>query len=192
MGEGPVRIEPNEWEGYWTMIATDQFLSIKVVNSENGVLRVRFLDGAPKEMTVYLRESGDWNFAIFGSSEDDETDQDTSRVQDGTDALGEEAEHSWARIKKVKNVALLWAPDTSQFRQLVESGKVAGNIDDGEVILNGLKAEDVELIASNDNGTSFVWDNPIILIRLSDHFLTRKTNLDRLRWEKQCKQSAIW
>jgi hypothetical protein len=69
VGTEPVRIEPDEWEGYWIghsqQDGDESAVSyIGVVDAENGVIRVTWLEEGLVHVTrIYLRQSGDWTFA---------------------------------------------------------------------------------------------------------------------------------
>ena len=171
IGETPVLLESEDWEGLWSVIEDGDtgFLLIEVVDAANGELRVRNVATDPDSdtTTVFLREGGGWTFA-------------SARDADDSDDIFE-----WARVDRDNQRILYWEPVTSRFAELVREGLLPGTVQERElqrppgstgepvtelrgVTLSGLQPEHIDLITSGDQGVLFDWDDPVIMIRMSD------------------------
>ena len=155
IGEEPVVISSDDWEGIWR--ASDgPVLNVKVVDEANGVIEYSEWESEKEEeepIKVYLREWGSWEFCNLKGPEDEE-----------------HAEHYvWGRIgNQDGRVVIIWWPDADRFRELVEEGILPGTIENGDVILGDLTAEHMELITTSAEGVLFLWDEPTVLVRTEE------------------------
>jgi hypothetical protein len=146
MGEKPVPLVREEWEGTW--IQDDGFLVIKVLDSEKGLLRLAWIeaDGELKYETrdIQMRATGEFLFAN----------------------LKEKEFYTWAKAKKEKDRIIAWVPDLEKLRALVKEGKLPGKIDNNsDIYLDDLAPEHVQMITSESEGVLFDWENPGVAIR---------------------------
>ncbi len=148
VGAEPVRIEPDEWEGYWIGQSQqygnghgrqdgDESLVgyIDVVDAENGVINVTWLnEGNVRVTRIYLRQSGDWTFAsvltrvedmLFGFGQGEQIDP------------SDETLYWWVRFSKVDRSILFWEPDVEKFSHLVADGLIPGRVDRNEDVFLG-------------------------------------------------------
>ena len=151
MGSAPLHLDESgmEWAGNWIDDQGDAYL-VSVTDASEGILKVSWLeeDDDNVEMKVqrmHLRKSGDWSFISMGH--------------------GDPPKHySWARIKTEKRQVILWIPDTTGFKALVEQGKLPGSVDGDDVYLENLNAEHMELIMSGDH-MLLDWETPFVFRR---------------------------
>lgn len=156
VGEKPVHLELDEWNGNW--LGANGVMTIRVKDAEHGILQVAWIEDMELlQYQVQLLESGDWVFFNLREEEDD----------DG---------YFWGRVKKDSNSIILWDPEISKFRTLVEAGTLPGEVKksgkdneyDSDVILGELTVEHLQIITSEKNGVLFDWDDPLVLIKLLD------------------------
>ena len=154
MGEKAVSISAEEWEGTW--MHSDGALTVRVIDSVQGILEVGWVETEGKELTfelskVYLRKFGGWLFVSGPDSDNPDKSQ-----------------FLWGRVKKDDNQVIIWGPDVSEFEALVKNGVLPGIAEsDGNVVLGDLTSEHLKLITSNAKGALLDWEEPIVLIRLS-------------------------
>ena len=149
MGEEPLLLKHDEWEGTW-MNAEGSGV-IKVLDVEGGHLRLAWVEDSGKELRfekidAHLRSSGEFIFA---------------NVRDEDSGL-----YTWVKVAKDGGQIVVWDPDVEKFRALVKDGKLPGKIDDKNVVLDELDPEHVQMITSSAEGVLFDWENPAVLIRV--------------------------
>jgi hypothetical protein len=150
VGERPKEVSQNEWNGTW--IHKDHSITIKVLNQQQGLLQVAWVEekegGLKLEShQVAIRESGEW---IFGNVKE----------------KGDAASHYWALIKKEAGQIVVWTPDPAPFRKLVQTGVLRGKVERYDVILEKLTPDDLKVILSGDKGICFEWQNPVVFFRI--------------------------
>ena len=154
MGEKPCKIEAQDWDGTW--IHKEGSVTMKVVDGENGLLRIAWTE--PKEGSlafeshdVELRETGSW---MFASTRDD--------------SATEEPRCLWACLKRDGKQVVVWLPDATKFKGLVRAQKLPGTIEeDRDVILENLEPRHLSIIAGEQEGVLFTWDEPIVFFRFA-------------------------
>ena len=176
IGLTPLQIERDDWEGYWVGHAADEEEaitgSIDVIDAENGVIRVTWIESDDAYTSrVYLLESDDWTFASIPIPEEGGFDFGLDEKIDPSD----EAQYVWARIVKQDDAIYFWAPDVSKFRHLVSTGRIPARQDQdspndsgSDVLLGRLEPEHYEFLASDQAGIPFEWDQPFVLIRVAE------------------------
>jgi hypothetical protein len=170
MGGTPLEIEAGEWEGYWRGHVSDAddgvVGSIEVLDSAGGVIRAVWLeDDEPHSTRIYLREANGWTFASIP-----ESDSDFALGPDTDPAAGQVSRYVWARIEKHGDAIFVWQPDVDAFRDLVRAGSLPGDAGPpdsrlSDVVLGPLRPDDYVFISSDEAGTPFEWDSPLVLIR---------------------------
>jgi hypothetical protein len=165
MGEAPVAVEAEAWEGTW--LFDGDAVEITAIDPQQGKLRIMTIDGDELESGVlHLRSSGDWTFASYL----DEEDEDPDSVDKDVDG---QPRFLWGRIVIDNDRLIFWAPDVDKFRNLVEAGKLPGNLlgadgeKSGNVYLTELSPEHYALITSEDEGVLLEWDSPGVAIRVA-------------------------
>lgn len=154
IGEQPCKIKAKDWEGTW--IHKDGSVTVKVMDGENGQLRIAWIEPKDNGLTfeahdVELREAGSQMFA---------------NIKD--DANTNEPRYLWARIKGDGNQVIVWLPDATKFRALVEEQKLPGRIErENDVVLDTLELKHLRIIAGEQEGMLFVWEEPIVLFRFT-------------------------
>jgi len=160
VGEKPVQLDAGQWDGDWR--GNDGVMKIKVKDSEAGILQVAWIEDMElQQFDVCLLESGGWQF--FNLKDEDEDEEES----DG---------YYWGRISKNSNSIFLWDPDIKKFRSLVRDGTLPGearksgkdNEHESDVVLGELTSEHLELITSEEKGVLFNWDEPMVLMKISE------------------------
>ena len=148
VGVAPASIKPQEWDGTW--IHKDGSLTLKVLDSEEGVVQVAWIENMKlASHKAYLLESGEW---MFGNVKEDEN----------------QSQFLWGRIKKRNNQIIIWTPSVSKIAALVKDGSLPGTVDDGgDVMLGNLTANHLTLITSEDKDVLFEWEDPLVVIRIA-------------------------
>jgi hypothetical protein len=156
IGETPVVLNAKEWDGTWFNPGGD-YCMMKVKNENEGILRLAWIENDRemiyKTSDVFIRKSGNWLFA--STKEDDE--------KAAADSL-----YVWAIIKKSRRTLFIWLPNEERFKKLIEAKTLPGEIKKGVVMLGDLKPEHMKIITSEEKSFLFDWEDPLVLIRLSD------------------------
>jgi hypothetical protein len=154
MGEKPWRIEAQDWDGTW--IHKEGSVTVKVLDGENGVLRIASIEPKEKDLVfethdVQLRQSGS---CIFASTK--------------ADSSTDEPRYLWARLKRDGKQVIVWLPAGPEFKALVQAQKLPGRSEgESDVILDNLESRHLSIIAREQEGVLFAWDEPIVFLRFS-------------------------
>jgi hypothetical protein len=156
IGEAPVVLNAKDWDGTWFNPGGD-YCIMKVKNENEGVLRLAWIED-DKEMThkssdVFIRKSGNWLFASMKENDD----------KDAANNL-----YAWAIIKKSQKTIFIWLPNEERFKKLIEEKTLPGETQKSMVMLGDLKSEHMKIIATDERSSLFDWENPLVLIKLSD------------------------
>jgi hypothetical protein len=151
VGDEPLPLVESEWSGAW--FQGDGPVTVRVVDAEQGHLEVAWVEETGGEfvmetLEVFLRRHQDWVFASFAGVEDDQPHL------------------LWSRLGRDQDRVFLWWPRPAQFKFLVEQGLLPGTIEGDDVLLEKLAAEHLSLIASEEHGVLFQWDDPMTFRRL--------------------------
>lgn len=149
VGEAPAPIKSEEWEGTW--INKEGAISIKVLDSEKGVLNVALVERMELvRYQVNLLSSGQWMFWNVPAEDRDDR-------------------FLWGRISKDGNQIIIWSPSVSRIAAHVKDGSLPGSVDDGgNVTIGNLAAEHYKVIKSTDQDVLFDWENPTVFLRLAN------------------------
>ncbi len=151
VGERPKELTPSEWDGTW--IVKNQSITVKVLEPQKGTLRVAWVEekGGRLELEsfqVEMRESDD---LMLGNVKEEE----------GASC------YYWALVRRDEGQIIVWYPDASQFRKLVEAGTLRGKVEKGGgVVVEKLTREDLKSLFSGDKGICFDWKQPMVLYRV--------------------------
>jgi len=153
MGETPVSISEDDWEGLW--VFDEGSIAIKVLDEATGVLLVSLIDPGKEPPTVEpmemrLSKTGGWTFVNWEE---------------------EPGEFSWLRVERDGETILAWGPDFSRFKKLVEEGILPGEVlsggdpmGGGQILLDTLAEEHLDIITDSSQGVLFEWDEPVAAV----------------------------
>ncbi len=153
VGESPAAISASDWNGTW--LHQDGCVTIHVVDEEKGMLEIGWIeeeDGKLKleAFSVVMMKLGDW---LLGNVK---TDDDP-------------ALYLWVRVVNDENQVIIWTPNVTGFKELIEKGVLPGRIEeDGNVILGELTAEHLELISTQNKDLLLELEKPGFLRRLAE------------------------
>jgi hypothetical protein len=156
IGEAPVLLNAKDWDGTWFNPGGD-YCMMKVKNENEGIIRLAWIED-DKEMThkssdVFIRKSGSWLFASIKEEDDKEAANNL---------------YVWAIIKKSQKTIFIWLPNEERFKKLIEAKTLPGEVRKSMVMLGDLKPEHMKIITSEERNFLFDWENPLVLIKLSD------------------------
>lgn len=126
VGETPIGINPQEWEGTWVSLdkKTDT-LVLQVVDAPQGILLMKktIWNDWKKQVdsrtsVLYLRKSGDWLFASW-----------KQEFEDKGFLWGRTG--NWA-MKDGRRVILFWLPDFEKVPRLITRGELPGRLVGGK------------------------------------------------------------
>lgn len=153
VGDKPVVLDPAGWDGVWT---TPQGAPVmmKVKDGDKGILRLAWIED-DKDMTfksydVIILGSGRWQFANI---------QD--EVKKGEQPKG----YLFAKIKKEKDIILIWLPKIEKISELVKKNILPGEAAKESVILGELWPEHMKIIMSEEKDVLFDWESPFFFIK---------------------------
>ena len=155
-GERPKSIEWDEqraWEGLWLLPGegseTDRVITIRAVDTENGVLNVGALNcdyDSYHSVRVFVRATGEHLYA---------------NIMDGTT-------YQWLKFEITGKYMLLWFPRASKFEQAVADGILKGFVTHGVlntvVHLTDLTTQQFSEIATDEH----YFDGPLALIKVGN------------------------
>jgi hypothetical protein len=151
IGDTPVLIDPGEWEGTWATAGGGPVV-VRVEDAPKGKLRLSWMEG-DREMTlktadVMLLKAGAWLFANLREG-----------TRDGFPV------YLFARVKKEKGLLIIWLPRAERFARLINEKILPGTVSREKVHLGEIGPEYMKVIASEDRGVLFDWENPLVLIK---------------------------
>jgi hypothetical protein len=154
VGETPVVIVPEEWEGTW--IHHEGAVTVVVVDKDKGLLEVGWVEAKQNRLVfesyrAQLLQSGEW---LFGNVPD----------------TNGKKRYFWGRLKKQARQLILWVPDVARVKALVAQGKLPGRIEkNGEdVVLDGLDAKQLAAIAAGEHGAILDLEAPVVFFRYGE------------------------
>jgi hypothetical protein len=151
IGEKACRLSGQDWEGTW--INKETFLSVKVTDAGNGMIRAAWIESSDhgdklESYEVQLRQSGE---LVFGNVK---TDDGSGR-----------ALYVWGLVKRDGNELICWKPDVDKFRDLCAKGELPCKEEEGNLTLTTLSPEHVKTINSEKKGVLYQWHDPLVFIR---------------------------
>ena len=147
IGERPLVLDPEEWEGTW--LVGGGTVVMEVVDQNEGLLKIAWVEGGYQggleleSAIIQLRGYDDW---IFGTLMEYESD----------DAEG--AGYPWGIARQGDDQILILLPDVGKFRALVEAGDLPGRVDGEDVYLESLELEHLARILSDEHPFLFEVD----------------------------------
>ncbi|MBM4295591.1 MAG: hypothetical protein FJ126_11920 [Deltaproteobacteria bacterium] len=151
VGERPKEVSPDEWGGAW--IHKDHPIKIKVTDPRKGVLQVAWVEekGGSFVLESYqieLREAGAWTLGNV-------------KAREGS------APYLWGLVKNDHGQIIIWTPAPEYFKKLVQTGVLPGQVEKGgDVVLEKLTSEHLNLMISEDKGVGFDWKQPLVFFRV--------------------------
>ena len=160
IGEKPADITAtkDQWAGTWVCdsgpIETPSAITVQVVDSTNGLLRIAWVEKESLETRkadVFLRDANGWTLATLRMLTTDKGDETNNCL--------------WARIEFNGTKALGWAPNAEKIGGLVNSGGLPGVVtNDGHIVhLGHLGSNDLARLTSRTNDVLFNWECPFVL-----------------------------
>ena len=153
LGTSVMTLEPTEWDGVW--LHGEGTVTVKVTDADAGRLVLVYLDEhadslEPVTTHVQLRRHDGWTFANMRHEEVPSSNR-------------------WFRIQREENQLIAWLPTPDLVAAAVRDGHLPGKIDEhGNVHLEELTLEELELITDSTRGILIDWEQPIAFIRISD------------------------
>ena len=156
IGEAPAVLNAREWDGTW-FNPGGEYCAMKVKNENEGILRLSWIENdnelTYKTSDVFIRKSGNWLFAS---------------TRENGDKAAAGSPYVWAIIKKSRKTIFIWLPNEDRFKKLIEAKTLPGEVQKSIVTLGDLKPEHMKIITSDERSSLFDWEDPLVLIRLSD------------------------
>jgi hypothetical protein len=173
VGDRPVVLDPQEWNGVWAAPADlpaclasldaaaghgdDVCLVVSVADAQVGVLAITSPD-EDHAVRAYVRSAQ-------GSSGQSAT---FLSLEGEGDLQG-----MWMRLRKSDNLIVTWDPDAAPFRELVRAGLLPGSERPeegsdarGELEIDRLDAGALALVVDDHGRTLFDWINPGVFVRV--------------------------
>lgn len=169
-GTPPVKIDKEEWAGYWHLDG-DEVCRIRIVDAAAGLLEAAVIqdndEGLQVERTkIYLREVGDWKFMFLPGEKEGEG-------------------FTWAKYENHEGkMVMVWLPASKKFQAAIAQGllrgevlsetapgakgTVLGEMKSTSVLLKELGQREIELIMSDDKGVFFDWQHPLPFLRIRE------------------------
>jgi probable HAF family extracellular repeat protein len=145
VGDEPVYLEPEKWEGLWAVNFGDEVKSVRVsvVDAAGGILEY----GDPEDCTdadrVVVRqhryEGGKAKFIGELSKWDD---------------WG----YVWGKFQRVGDALIIWPPVADEFQKLIEIGKISGqsvSVEDNDLLIDPLSMDPLDRISIDVNHELF-------------------------------------
>lgn len=158
VGAEPAPLDPKQWNGQW-MNSEKMALYILVTDPEKGRLEIAYVEESNgrlklKTHPVEIRKGSEW---LWANSQ-----------------MGDDNTWFFGRIKEPEDGELLcWLARPEGFMDAVRSGKLKGELpkasdgkESGSVLLEGLSKSDIEALEKGTYPKAFVWDSPLVLIRM--------------------------
>jgi hypothetical protein len=158
-GDKPAELKAEDWEGTW-MSPDKHVVHIRMKDTESGVLEVAWVEEKNKHFVLeshemILRKHGDWYWA---------------NIKEGDDGT-----YLFGRVTKPKDDQILgWSASAPGFAEAVRGAKIKGELmkkpdgqESGSVLLEGLSDADLKAIEKNEIKDLFVWDHPLVLMKVS-------------------------
>ncbi len=154
IGDTPLLVDAGEWEGTWTS-ADGGPVVVRVEDARKGQLRLAWMEGGRemvlKTADVMLLKAGTWHFANLRE-----------------ETKGGPPVYLFARVKKEKGMLIIWPPRPERFARLINDKVLPGTASKEKIFLGELGPEHVKVIASEERGVLFDWENPIVIMRTSE------------------------
>lgn len=162
IGDTPVQLSPEAWDGTWKN--EDTALQLKVLDAEKGLLKIAWFedkDGElkPESLTVQIRKGEQWEYLTLleGELYNDLTLE----------------KYCWGRIEKQGKRILFWLPNPERFELAVQSNALEGkvikvkkeNYPSTHVKLTGSPQKLIQQVESG-GGEYFLWDKPLTLLKI--------------------------
>jgi|WetSurMetagenome_2_1015567.scaffolds.fasta_scaffold186703_2 hypothetical protein len=156
VGDAPAVLNAKDWDGAW-FSPGGGYCAMKAKNENEGILQLAWIEDhnemIHKSRDVFIRKSGNWLFASM-------------KEEDDKDAVN--SPYVWAIIKKSRKTIFIWLPKEERFKKLIEAKTLPGEAQKSVVMLGDLKPEHMKIITSEERSFLFDWEDPLVLIKLSD------------------------
>ena len=165
LGDKPLAIEAEDWEGQWSN--AEGHLDLSVVDAAKGLVTIEFEeDGTAHTLDLQLREAAGWIFVNVTERDFNQSQGLGEMAIEGNPDTPVSNAYLWARIVNNGDSIIAWSPAPEQFVMLVEKGLLPGHVDEGNMVLGALGHEHYRVMTSGEHGVLLDWENPIVLYRL--------------------------
>ena len=133
----------------------EKVCEITVFDPTNGVLEVTINESSntnrPKNRTfyAYLRFGKKWHYVSVPMDE-------KGSSKDG---------YTFACYHFTPSKIVAWIPDAKKFRNLIETGVINGRIERGQLYINEVTPELIDLVESEEHGLLFDWREPLMIYK---------------------------
>ena len=153
VGEKPVSLKTEEWEGSWKMINGDgdEYI-IHVADAPTGKIEIAHInhDAHGFKLDVVQGQVLQHQSWLFLNIENKE----------------KPGQYAWGRIKNEGKLAMIWFPNADKVENLIKQKKLTGKlIKDQDILLQALTPKQLDLVSSDSQGLVLDWENPVILHR---------------------------
>ncbi len=145
----------DDYNGTWESEDGDT-VEITVLDKTKGEIELSYSEGSReagplkhRKMKVYLLDGKKWQYASVPADDD------------GSDKEG----FMFGCIEATSKRIIIWAPRVEKFIQLIEAGKIEGEVVKDGVVLDRISPELIDVIESEENGFVFDWREPMILMK---------------------------
>jgi hypothetical protein len=159
IGDKPAELKAEDWEGTW-MSPDKHVVHIRVKDAANGVLEVAWIEEKNEHFVLeshemIIREHGNWLWTNLKE--------------------GDGGTYLFGRVSKPKDDQILgWSASAPGFVEAVRGAKIKGELmkkpdgtESGSVLLEGLGEADLDAIQKGEIKDLFVWDHPLVLMKVS-------------------------
>jgi hypothetical protein len=165
IGNTPVVLVPEDWEGIW--VIEDGVAFIKVFDSAQGVVRMAWVEEEDQDfrlrtITVKLMEGNAWQYWNIIA----------------VDGTAIEEEYLWGKLEKHEQEIVVWFPELQPFKEAINAHTIQGEVREerqtgGMVITRKVLLHDspqhiLSVIEAHDTCIYFQCDDPGVLRRFGE------------------------
>ncbi len=144
VGDEPVYLEPEKWEGLWVHESKGStenitFASVMVIDAAGGILEVCDQGCCDETSRVVFRQH-----------------TTAGKPTRFVSLFDWEWGYAWGKYQRISNALIIWLPRGEEFARLVQEGSLAGQYrEEGVLIIAPLSSEQLDLISRDEGGRLF-------------------------------------
>jgi hypothetical protein len=141
------KVDPQQIDGTW--INSDGAVALKVIDSDQGIVRMVFLENndKPEIFNIKIMKGKSWLYFNLLPEK--------NRAEN---------KFYWGKVKIEENKIIAWRPSDNACSKAIEEGKLLGTIE--PQCLTDTAKNIIDLVESSEN-TFFQWEEPMFLIKLA-------------------------
>jgi len=158
-------LKTDDWNGTW--LNEDGTVKINVIDESTGIIEIAWIEKKEKELKfesvkAKIMKGNKWLYANILDNSNNQQDN----------------HYFWIKLKKEKNKVILWHPSVAAFKEAVDKNKIKAiinknrTIDGTREITESIKlidtSKNIVNLLENSGSEYFIWDEPLILIKLKD------------------------